>query len=86
MLVERPRRASEIDYLRKVEALADVVCDAAFEEGWLAAPDDRPLTPLQRAIEDLAKNLRHVHYEGDGCLESFTDEDAAEGPQRLDTT
>ncbi len=50
--------------------LAKAVCDEALEEGWLTyLPEDYEHTPLQRAINELARNLRHVHYEGDGCLD-----------------
>lgn len=55
------------------EVLAKAVCDAALDEGWLYERDDQPLMPLQQAITDLAKSLRHVHFEGDGCLESLDD-------------
>jgi len=70
-VVERP---SEDEYLRIVERLANDVVDRALDEGWLMyLPDDSEQTPLQRSINELARNLRHVHYEGDGCL----DEDEA---------
>lgn len=72
---ERPPRRSEEDYLKRVEELAKVVCDEASEEGWLTyLPDDDDQTPLQRAINELARNLRHVHYEGDGCLDEDVNE------------
>ncbi len=61
---------SDEDYLKRVEELANVVCDEALEEGWLTyLPHDGDQTPLQWAINELARNLRHVHYEGDGCLD-----------------
>lgn len=31
------------------------------------------MTPFQRAVNELARNLRHVHYEGDGCLDESPD-------------
>lgn len=72
---DRPPRLSDEDYLKKVEELANVVCDKALEEGWLTClPDDDDHTPLQRAINELARNLRHVHYEGDGCLDQDVNE------------
>jgi hypothetical protein len=37
-------------------------------------PDDADQTPLQRAINELARNLRHVHYEGDGCVDEDVNE------------
>ncbi|MFI9503817.1 hypothetical protein [Nocardia sp. NPDC052566] len=59
----------ELAYLRRVELLAHAVCDSALDEGWLSyAPDSEDATPLQRATNELARNLRHVHFEGDGCL------------------
>lgn len=63
----RPRRSQE-DYLAEVERLANVVVQEAFGEGWLTfLPEDDEETPLRRSINELARNLRHVHYEGDGC-------------------
>lgn len=59
-------RLSELDYLRHVEQLANAVVDAAFDEGWYLEAEE---TPLQTAVNELGKRLRHVHYEGDGCLE-----------------
>jgi hypothetical protein len=67
-VAERPRRLTKRDYLEEVEGLANLVCDEALEEGWLSyLPDPPDATPLQRAINELARHLRHVHYPGDGC-------------------
>lgn len=67
-------RSNDIDYLRSVERLANEVCDRALEEGWLTyLPDDYEQSPLQRSINELARNLRHVHFDGDGCLEAMDD-------------
>lgn len=64
-----PRRLSEEAYLKHVEVLAKVVCDEAFQEGWLSYPPiNQNQTSLQRAINDLATNLRGDHHEGDGCV------------------
>ena len=72
---DRPPCVSDDDYLRKVEELANVVCDEALEERWLTyLPDDDDQTPLRRAINELARNLRRVHYEGDGCLDQDVNE------------
>lgn len=50
------------------------MCDEALEEGWLTfLAEDDDQTPLQRAINELARNLRQVHYEGDGCLDEGPD-------------
>ena len=63
---------SEIDYLRRVEQLAHAVVDEAADpsEGWLSLlPDAAEATPLQRAVNDLARNLRMRHFDGDGCID-----------------
>jgi hypothetical protein len=60
---------SEDDHLRQVDLLARDVADAANDEGWLSyAPDPGDATPLQRAVNELARALRHWHFQGDGCL------------------
>lgn len=53
------------DYLRQVELLALDVVAAAREEGWQTYGDN----PLQRSINELARILRHHHFEQDGCVE-----------------
>jgi hypothetical protein len=58
-------RPSELAYLRNVERLANALCDAAADEDWYLADGG---SPLQEAVNELAKSLRHVHFEGDGCL------------------
>jgi hypothetical protein len=64
------QRLSEDEYLRLVERLANDVVDRALEEGWLMyLPDDDDQTPLQKSINELARNLRHMHYDGDACLD-----------------
>ena len=61
---------SDDEYLRKIEVLANAVCDRAFDEGWLTfSPEDDDQSRLQ-AVNELARNLRQVHHEGDGCLEA----------------
>lgn len=67
----RRDRESEADYLRRVEGLAHEVVEHALNEPWFAFGDDgqRAERPLERAINELATNLRMVHYEGDGCLD-----------------
>ncbi|GAB0105179.1 hypothetical protein JMUB6875_41570 [Nocardia sp. JMUB6875] len=65
-----PADEDECAYLRRIERLAHEVCDHALGEGWLSyAPDPSDSTPLQRAVNELARNLRHIHHEGDGCLD-----------------
>ena len=57
------------DYYLRIEQLANDVCERALEEGWLTyRPEDGHQTPLQRAINKLARSLRHVHHDGDDCL------------------
>ena len=69
-MVAMAERLTDLEYLREVEALAHAVCERAFQEGWLAYTDEpADASPLQRAINELARNLRHVHYKGDGCIE-----------------
>ena len=46
------------------------MCDRAFDEGWLTfSAEDDDQSRLQ-AVNELARNLRQVHHEGDGCLEA----------------
>ncbi len=66
--MDRPQRLSDVDYLRRIEALANAVCDRALDEGWLTyLPDDDDQSPLQQAVNELARNLRHVHDAADDC-------------------
>ncbi|WP_329426283.1 hypothetical protein OG339_39340 [Streptosporangium sp. NBC_01495] len=61
---------SEIEYLRHIEHLAREIVNAADREGWLtltAASDEA--TPLHRAVIETARQLRHHHFDGDGCLD-----------------
>lgn len=69
-VVSLPDRPSEIEYLRRIEDLANAVCDRALDEGVLRYLDDDDQTPLQQAINELARNLQHVHRAGDGCLDA----------------
>ncbi|MFI5796020.1 hypothetical protein [Streptomyces sp. NPDC051677] len=60
---------SELDYLREIERLAKAVTTAASAEGRLSyEPDPEDATPLQRAVNALAREIRHYHFPGDGCL------------------
>ncbi|MGW4293830.1 hypothetical protein ACWEH1_12355 [Micromonospora chersina] len=60
----------DAEYERRIERHANRVVDAAFDEGWLTfLTEDEPQTSLQRAINELAGNLRFKHFDGDGCLE-----------------
>ncbi|MFF3323455.1 hypothetical protein [Streptomyces sp. NPDC002889] len=69
---------SELDHLREVERLAKAVTNAAFAEGWLSyEPDAEAATPLQRAVNALARELRHHHFPGDGCLDEEEDRPSA---------
>ncbi|GAA2349410.1 hypothetical protein [Dactylosporangium salmoneum] len=61
---------SEQEYLRQIELLAIDVVDQARGEGWLSyQPDPDQATPLQRAVNELARQVRHHHFDGDGCLD-----------------
>jgi hypothetical protein len=69
-LMAVPDQNDQVGYLHRVESLAHEVVDCAANEGWLSyAPDPGGATQLQRAVNELARNLRHVHYDGDGCLD-----------------
>ncbi|MFG1870124.1 hypothetical protein [Micromonospora arborensis] len=62
--------STEAEYLREIERLAIEVVDRAVDEGRLTFdldPDDA--TPLQRAVNALGRQLRHYHFEGDGCVD-----------------
>jgi hypothetical protein len=53
-----------------VELLARDIADRALDEGWLSfAPDPDDATPLQRAVNAMARQLRHYHFEDDGCAD-----------------
>ncbi|GAA2503132.1 hypothetical protein Ahu01nite_063730 [Winogradskya humida] len=68
VLVPEP---GEQGYLRQVELLARDVVAAAHDEGWLTyAEDPAEASGLQRRVNELARTLRHQHFEGDGCAES----------------
>lgn len=64
----RPR-LSEHDYLRQIELLACDVIHHAYDEGLLAEETPEPTGPLHRALTELAHELRHFHFDGDGCLD-----------------
>ncbi|MFB9707514.1 hypothetical protein ACQP10_03855 [Streptosporangium sandarakinum] len=64
-----PTDLSETEYLRHIEHLARAIVDAADGEGWLALTGvSDEATPLQRAVIETARHLRHHHFDGDGCL------------------
>lgn len=63
--------ADETDakYYERVEVLAKRVCSLALDEGWLTyLPEDEDQTPLQQAVNEMARHLRHIHQHDDGCL------------------
>ncbi|GGL48382.1 hypothetical protein [Planomonospora parontospora] len=61
---------SEPEYLRHIEHLARKIVNAASAEGWLTYADDpAEATPLQRMVNETARQLRHYHFDGDGCLD-----------------
>ncbi|MFB6396189.1 hypothetical protein [Polymorphospora lycopeni] len=61
---------TEAEYLRQIELLANGVVNRALDEGWLSfAPDPDDATPLHRAVNELARQLRHYHFEDDGCVD-----------------
>ncbi|GGQ30563.1 hypothetical protein [Streptosporangium pseudovulgare] len=61
---------SETEYLRHIEHLARAIVDAADGEGWLVLTGvSDEATPLRRAVIEMARQLRHHHFDGDGCLD-----------------
>ncbi len=66
--MDRPQPLSDVDHLRRIEALAHAVCERALDEGWLTyLPEDGDQSPLQQAVNELARHLRHVHHDADDC-------------------
>jgi hypothetical protein len=67
-----PQQNEEPGYLRHIEVLAKQVAACAEYAGWLSyEPDPGDATQLQEAVNDLARDLRHVHSDGDGCLDAW---------------
>lgn len=63
------RPGFDAEYARRIERHAKAVVEEALGEGWLTyLPEDDGQTPLQRAINELARNLRYKHFDGDGCV------------------
>ncbi|GIM88642.1 hypothetical protein [Paractinoplanes toevensis] len=61
---------SESDYLRQLELAARDVVHAAQDEGWQTyGPDPDEATSLHRAVNELARHIRRMHFDGDGCVE-----------------
>lgn len=61
---------SEPEYLRHIEYLARELVNAAADEGWLTYGGQRThLTPLQRAVTEIAHQIRHYHFDGGGCID-----------------
>jgi len=70
LVTERVHRLTDEEYLNSVEVLAKAVVEEALAEGWLRFQPDLPdSSPLQRAVNELARNLRYVHSHDDGCLD-----------------
>ncbi|MFF2144149.1 hypothetical protein [Kitasatospora sp. NPDC058190] len=61
---------SELDHLRELERIVRAVVGAAGDEGWLEyGPDPEDATPLQRAVNEVARKILYYHFPGDGCLD-----------------
>ncbi|MER5321944.1 hypothetical protein [Streptosporangium roseum] len=61
---------SEAEYLRHLEHLAREIVSAAHGEGWITYGDDpEGVTPLQRSVNEMARQIRHYHFDSDGCLD-----------------
>jgi hypothetical protein len=70
-----PHDSDEVGYLRRIETLAAHVVDCADSEGWLCYPaDPDDATPLQKAVNELGRNLRHIHSDDDGCIGGHDEE------------
>jgi hypothetical protein len=69
--MEPQDRDSEIDYLHRIERLAHTVVEEAAREGLLVfgVAGESSARPVERAINDLATELRFVHHDGDGCID-----------------
>lgn len=63
------RRPSEVDYLREVEGLARTVADEAIDRYGSDLYETTADDPLVRALSSLARTIREVHWDGDGCLD-----------------
>jgi hypothetical protein len=56
--------------LRHIEHLAREIVNAAHGEGWVTYGDDpEDVTPLQRSVNEMARRIRHYHFDSDGCLD-----------------
>jgi hypothetical protein len=65
-----PAKLSEPEYLRHIEHLARKLVAAAADEGWLTYGEDAAgLTPLQQVISEIDGEIRHYHFDGDGCFD-----------------
>jgi hypothetical protein len=63
-------RPTDEEYLNEVEVLAKAVVEEALAEGWLRFMPDLPdSSPLQHAVNELARKLRYLHTADDGCFE-----------------
>lgn len=77
-------RVSDLEYLRLIEELAHDVVEQAAEEGWLEFGDtgQSAPTPVQRAVNALATELRIHHHAEDGCMEEIERQEAETRPGR----
>lgn len=64
----RPRNLDP-HYLGRIHDLAEEVVAAALDEDTFNVYGDGPKTALQASITQLARQIKHWHYEGDGCLD-----------------
>ncbi|MFI7596718.1 hypothetical protein [Actinoplanes sp. NPDC049681] len=63
--------STDPEYLLRIERLSHAIVEEAAREGWLAFDSAKEVgaTPLQSAVNELARHLRFVHFRGDGCVE-----------------
>jgi hypothetical protein len=64
------KQLDAISYLKKIETLAKNIITKALDENTFEVfLPDGDKTDLQKAISDLAQELRYTHYKNDGCVD-----------------
>ncbi len=68
----RPVVITDLQYLNNIERLAQQLIETAYLSALpldVEADHDENRDPLLISLEDLARELKHWHYPGDGCTE-----------------
>lgn len=66
----KPEIIDDLSYLNKIERLAHEVIEAAYSSDLqldLGRTPETPADSLLGALEELARSLRHYHYQNDPC-------------------